>query len=86
MYTENPIEFVRAEERDMYSMDDSYSAKVEATTLIIQICSPKFKEAPILDPFFGYISQVIIDTKDWRVKEAFMQVLDSLSYRIMENK
>lgn len=34
MYSDNPIEFIRAEERDLYSMDDSYSPKIEATSLL----------------------------------------------------
>jgi mannitol-specific phosphotransferase system IIBC component len=67
-------------------MDDSYNSKIETVSLIIQTCSPQFLEQPIMEPYFGYISQIIVETNDWRVKEAFMQVLEALSYRIMEHK
>lgn len=39
-----------------------------------------------MEPYFTYVTQVIVETKDWRVKEALMLILDALSYRIMDNK
>jgi hypothetical protein len=39
-----------------------------------------------MEPYFEYLSRTIAETNDWRVKEAFLQVLEALSYRIMDNK
>ncbi len=87
LFLDNPIDFIRQNQHeDMLMFDEAFNPKVEATTLLIQLCTPNFFNAPVLAQSFEYCTSVLGSSQDWRIKESILHILDQLSYRIMENK
>ena len=88
LYTENPVEYIRQGDDDVFKFDSVYAPKQDARDILIVVCTKNYESADksAIVRYFEYCHGLLQKGVEWKAKESILNSLQDLVTKISEVK